>query len=214
MGEAIFRDRTSAGEQLAAELIKYRSENPIVYGIPNGGIIIGCPISKALGCALEVAAVRKLPIPWDQEAGFGAVTADGSKVLNTRLVLLLDLSDADVAKIAAQVRADIERRSRQFQGNKPAPDIKNKTVIIVDDGIASGYTMLAAIESMKKIGGFSRLVVAVPVASAAALKLIREKVDDVICLKESEERVFTVASSYLYFSELRDTDVIACLRFK
>lgn len=214
MSEAIFRDRTGAGEQLAAQLLKYRDENPIVFGIPNGGIIIGCPISKALGCALEVAAVRKLPIPWDPEAGFGAVAADGSKVLNKRLVLLLDLSDADVAKIASQVRSDIERRSRQYRGNKPAPDIRDKTVIIVDDGIASGYTMLAAIDAIKKIGGFSRLVVAVPVASAAALKLIRERVADVICLKESDERVFTVASSYLYFSELRDTDVVACLKFK
>jgi putative phosphoribosyl transferase len=214
MSEAIFRDRTSAGEQLAAQLLAYRDENPIVFGIPKGGIIIGCPISKALNCRLEVCAVRKLPIPWDPEAGFGAVTADGSRVLNKRLVLLLDLSDADVAKIASEVKADVNRRSRQYIGNKPAVDIRDKTVIIVDDGIASGYTMLAAIESMKKIGGFRKLVVAAPVASAAALKLIRDKVDDVICLKESDERVFTVASSYLYFSELRDEDVVACLRFK
>lgn len=214
MREAIFRDRTGAGEQLAAALLKYRDENPIVFGIPNGGIIISCPVSKALGCALEVAAVRKLPIPWDIEAGFGAVAADGSKVLNSRLVLLLDLSNADVSKIASEVKVEVNRRIRQYRGNKPAADIRDKTVIIVDDGIASGYTMLAAIESIKKIGGFRRLVVAVPVASAAALRLIKDKVDDLICLKESDERVFTVASSYLYFSELRDADVMACLRFK
>lgn len=214
MGEVIFRDRTGAGEQLAAELMKYRDENPIVFGIPNGGIIVGCPISKALGCALEVATVHKLPIPWDPEAGFGAVAADGSKVLNSRLVLLLDLSDADVSKIASEVKAEVNRRSRQYRGNKPPVDIKDKTVIIVDDGLASGYTMLAAIESIKKIGGFRRLIAAVPVASAAALKLVRAKADSVVCIKESDERVFAVASFYMYFTELRDEDVVACLKFK
>jgi len=214
MGEVIFRDRTGAAEQLAAELIKYRDENPIVFGIPNGGIIMGCPISKALGCPLEVAAVWKLPIPWDPEAGFGAVAADGSKILNSRLVMLLELSDADVHKIAAKVRLDVQRRSRQYRGSKPAPDIKDKTVIIVDDGLTSGYTMLAAIESIKRIGGFRRIVVGVPVASASALKLVREKADSVVCIKESEEKVFAVASFYMYFTELRDEDVVACLKFK
>lgn len=214
MTETLFRDRTDAGEKLAGKLLKYREDNPLVLGIPRGGIIVGCPISQTLNCVIDVIGVRKLPIPWDPEAGFGAVAADGSVVLNHRLVELIDLKEEEIDEIATEVKAEVLRRLLKYRGNTMPPDLRNKTVILVDDGLASGYTMLAAIEYIKKQKDFRRIVAAVPVASSNALKLIKERVDDVVCLKESNARIFAVASFYLYFTELSDDDIVKCLKFK
>jgi putative phosphoribosyl transferase len=205
-----FRDRAEAGRRLAARLRAYQGLDALVLGIARGGVVVGAPIAEALEAELEVIAPRKLPIPFNPEAGFGAIAEDGTIYLNAALVRALGLTEDEIRQIAAEVLAEVRRRIERYRGDRPPPVVNDRTVILVDDGLATGYTMLAAIQSVKK-GAPARLVVAVPVSPASTLRRIEPHVDELHCLIAPETDVFAVADFYEDFRDVRDEDVTALL---
>jgi len=207
-----FECREEAGERLARELSRsYAGADATVLAVPRGGVPVGAPVALALSAPLDVIIPRKIPIPWQPEAGFGAVTADGTIVLNEDMVPYLDLTTEEIEQAAQQVQREIQRRTRLYRGDRPPPTIAGKLVILIDDGLASGLTMVAAIRSLRP-GGPERVVVAVPVAPRTSLERVDAEADDVICLIEQQAGPFAVASFYHYFPELSDEEVIRQLR--
>jgi len=208
----VFKDRFHAGE-LLAEMLKRNLSlgDAIILAIPAGGIPVGYEISCRLNIPMDVVIVRKLQIPWDPEAGFGAVSSDGEIVLNERLVKQLGLSEEIIEEVVRKTLGIIRDRSKKFRMVKPVLDIGDKTVILVDDGLASGYTMLAAIRSIKKKNP-KRIIAAVPTASAAAVKLVSRKVDKILCLNVRSGPFFAVADAYRKWRDLTDEEVIEILR--
>ncbi len=154
---------------------------------------------------------RKLPIPSNTEAGFGAITADGSKVLNDDLISYVGLTDAEINGIAGNVLEEVKRREKKYRGDKPFPDLGARIAIVVDDGLATGYTALAAIDYVRKRRP-KKVVMAVPVASKNAEMLVKSKVDEYICPLTSNRPWFAVASFYERFSDLTDEEVLNCLK--
>ncbi len=201
-----FRDRLDAGEKLATKLtVKNRG---VVLAIPRGGVPVGYAISRRLEIPLDLIITRKLPIPYNPEAGFGAATLQ-EVVFNQPL--LQSLNSEEIQAIIKQVQREIARRTEHYRGDRPPPDIKNRDVIVVDDGLASGYTMLAALRSLKKQGGYHKLAIASPVASAHAYHLLKGEADEITCLHISQLPVFAVASFYQSFPDLTDQEVLEYL---
>lgn len=205
----MFTGRKEAGMLLAKKLAKFKGKNVIVLAIPRGGVPVAYNIAKELDAKLDLIIPRKLPIPYDPEAGFGAVI-NSTVVLNKKLLAALDLTRNEITKIIKDVQKEVKRRIKKYRGKKPFPNLKGKTVIIVDDGLASGYTMLAAIKYIKEKA--KKVVVAVPVASLSAAIEVKPKADEFICLMLSSEPVFAVASFYKDFPDLRDDEVISYLK--
>lgn len=207
----MFRDRLDAGKALAAPLEKYAGEDVIVLGIPRGGVPIGYPIAKALDAPLDVIIPRKLPIPWSPEVGFGAVTSAGDVILNPDIAGGIRLSDEEIKEIADDVYREIRRRMKVYRGSKPVPSLRQKTVIITDDGLATGLTMIAAVESVRKQGP-KKVVCAVPVSPKDAAEKVRRYADEVVTLWEKPAASFAVASFYEDFHDMRDEEVTGLLR--
>lgn len=196
----VFKDRTNAGKLLAGKLSAYagRSESAIVVAIPSGGVPVGYSVAKQLRIPLDVMLVRKIPIPWEPEAGFGSVTFDGSTFLNERLVESLGLAKGEINKCIQAAKKGLQERTKKFLAIKKEgllTGISNKVVILVDDGLASGYTMLASTESIKKRKP-SKIVVAVPTASLTAVHLVSPNVDKLLCLNLRSSPYFAVADAY------------------
>jgi putative phosphoribosyl transferase len=154
---------------------------------------------------------RKLPIPSDPEAGFGAIAPDGTVVLNEDMVRYLGLSKKEIDQISISVLSEVRRRVREYRGDRPLPDLKNKTVIAVDDGLASGYTMIAAVRAIKK-SSTKKIIVAVPCSPASSAERLRQEADEVICLFEQQSGPFAVASYYENFPDLTDDEVKSLLK--
>jgi predicted phosphoribosyltransferase len=211
MDNEVFRDRQDAGRRLADRLLDYKGRGAIVLAIPRGGVPVGFEIAESIEALLDVIVLRKIPIPWNPEAGFGAVTADGTVVLNDSMVRGLQLTDEQIRQAAEEVREEIVRRTRMYRkGSMEPSDVADRPVILVDDGLASGYTMLAAIKSLEKHKP-SEVVVAVPVASSGAARLVRPRVDRFIALIVGERIPFAVADFYQYWSHLTDEEVLQYL---
>lgn len=206
----VFEDRDHAGRLLAEKLQGKVKEDMVVLAIPSGGVPVGCAVAEALKAPLDLMVVRKLQVPWSPEAGFGAVTVDGTVVLNEPLVAGLGLTQEEISRCAAQTVEIIKERRRKFRGDRPFPDLKGKTVILVDDGLASGYTMLAAVISVRKREP-RRVIVAVPTAPPASIQLIAPHVDEVVCLNIRDELYFAVADAYQRWYDLGDEEVVECL---
>lgn len=204
-GNQVFRNRKEAGTKLA-KILKDGTRYDMVLGIPRGGLEVAAPISKELGIPLDVIVVRKLPIPWSPEAGFGAVTDDKSAIYDAISVRGLGLSEAEIAKIVDEVYAEVLRRKQAYRGDRPDIPLQNKSVLIVDDGLATGYTMLAAVRSAKKKGA-SVVTVAVPVAAHSARKMIEPEADEFMALIDSSAMPFAVAMFYLEWRDLTDLEV-------
>ncbi|MCL6520342.1 MAG: phosphoribosyltransferase [Armatimonadetes bacterium] len=211
MENEFFEDRVDAGRKLAEHLLNYKDKGAVVLAIARGGAPVGLEVAKRVHALFDVIVPRKIPIPWNPEAGFGAITEDGTIVLNQRMVRSLRLTPEEIEEAANEVRKEIIRRAEAFRGGKPPLEIEGKPVILVDDGLASGYTMLAAIESARKHGP-SAVIVAVPVASGGAVRLVQPKADDFVALIISERLPFAVADFYLRWTDLTDEEVIACLK--
>jgi len=207
----VFKDRVHAGELLAKKLEKYKDEDVIILAIPSGGVPVGFTIAKEIEKPFDLIIVRKIPIPMEPEAGFGAMSFDGNIVLNETLVERLGLTKEEIDECSSQVLKEIRRRMDKFRGDKPFPDLKDKTVIIVDDGLASGYTMLAAIKSVKK-QSVRKIIVAVPTASTNAINLIAPHVDEIFCLNIRDSFFFAVADAYKNWYDLNDDEVQGYLR--
>ncbi len=207
----MFKDRENAGKMLSRVLKRYEGANAAILAVPRGGVPVGFSVSQELHVPLDVVIPRKLPIPEDPEAGFGAVTADGTVVLNEKLVSQLNLPPKTIDAIIREIRREVERREAVYRQAGPRVDLGGRTVILVDDGLASGFTMLAAIESAKR-GGPKRVAVAIPCSPSRSIDLVTPRVDEVYCLIRSEEPIFAVASYYEDFPDLTDEQVVDYLR--
>jgi putative phosphoribosyl transferase len=208
----MFRDRFDAGELLAKKLGKYADagKDTIVLGIPRGGVPVAYQIAKKLKAVLDVIIPRKLPIPWSPEVGFGAVTSSGDVVLNQQIMDELDLSESEINEIVERVKTEIDRRMEAYRGNKPLPKLKNKTVIIVDDGFATGYTMIAALQSVRKQKP-KKLIAAAPVSPQDSVNRIKPYADEVVTLWAKPTYNFAVAQFYEDFHDMKDAEVTELL---
>jgi len=205
----VFSDRHDAGEKLGRFLASLPAiRDPVtVLAIPAGGVPVGRMIAGALGAPLSLAVVRKVRIPGTTESGFGAVAWDGSVLLNERLRTALGLSDREVGRAVAETQANVRERIALFLRGEQLPPLGGKTVVLTDDGLASGFTMLAAARSARKTDP-ARIVVAVPTASLSAAELVRREVDLVVCLNIRTGRTFAVADAYREWHDLDDAEVL------
>ncbi len=206
----VFEDRAHAGRLLAEQLRDYRDTDACILGIPAGGVPVAAVLSQRLQLPLDLLVVRKIHIPWNREAGFGAISWDGTTLFNEPLLQHLQLTQHEIEQCIEEEKAEIEKRVRLFRGHKPFPDLRNKTILVVDDGLASGFTMLVALASLRKQQP-KELVVAVPTASLSAIRLVREASDTVVCLNVRTGRMFAVADAYTTWYDLDNADVIAIL---
>ena len=178
----VFNDRLHAGEILAEKLEDYRGKkDAYVLAIPAGGVQVASVVAKKLKIPLDLVVTRKIHVPWNKEAGFGAISWDGLVFLNEPLVASLGLTKEDIDRCVAEEREIIMRRLKMFRGDRPFPDLKDKIAIIVDDGLASGFSMLTTVKAIERIG-VKEIVVAVPTAPISAIKLIRAHADKIVCL--------------------------------
>jgi len=208
----VFKDRFHAGEVLS-EMIRrnVRLEDAILFAIPAGGVPVAYEISKRLKLPMDLAVVRKIQIPWNPEAGFGAISWDGEIVLNKELIRLLGLSREEVQESIRRTKNIVLERFRMFRRGKPIPDLRDKIVIIVDDGIASGYTMLVALRSLKKRSP-EKIIIAAPTASTNAIEILEGETDYIICPNIRGGATFAVADAYREWHDLAEEEVIRLLR--
>jgi predicted phosphoribosyltransferase len=209
--EPPFRDRIDAGRILAESLRDYQHSDAVVFAIPRGGIPVAVKVAEILGSRLDIIVPRKISIPYNTEAGYGAVTEDGAIVLNEPLVKQLKFTRQQIERDAEAVRAEIRRRQAVYRLILSPSCIERKTVIIIDDGLASGYTMAAAIRSMRQQGA-GKIVAAAPVASSNAWELIKSAADEVVCPIVSHGYPFAVAGFYRHWHDLTDEEVIRDLK--
>jgi putative phosphoribosyl transferase len=209
----LFEDRFDAGNKLTEEIIslEYEFRNPLVLGIPRGGLAVGYPLAKKLKCPLEPVMLRKLPIPFNQEMGFGTVDLDKKVILNEELIKKGYVSEKVIQPIVEEVYREVLRRDKAYRGNRPFPELKNRSVLIADDGLATGFTMLAAVRFARKREA-EEIVVTVPVAHHESYHLVKKEVDDIICLNISRGFSFAVASFYMSFPDMNDAEVIKILK--
>jgi len=203
---ALFRDRSEAGDRLAERLLRYRDRSCIVLAIPRGGVPVGYEVSRRLDCPLDLVLPRKLPIPWSPEAGFGAIMRDGTRVLDREMVARLGLADSEIDAIGEEVLQEIRRRAAVYRGKRSEPEIAARVAILVDDGLASGYTMLAAIRAVRKQRP-QAVVAAVPVTPRSSLEKVARSADETVALYVSDALPFAVASFYRSFPDLTDAEV-------
>lgn len=206
----IFEDRTDAGRRLAAALQEYRGKDVLVLGIPRGGVVVAYEVACALDAELDVIIPRKIGAPGQPELGIGAIASQGDVVfLDRQTIAYLGVSDSYIEQEIRRQKDEIARRERMYRGDRPFPRIEGRTVILVDDGIATGSTTIAAARAIKRHNP-SKLVLAVPVAPYEAVLRLRPEVDDVVVL-ETPEPFFAVGSWYNRFEQTTDEEVIELL---
>jgi putative phosphoribosyl transferase len=177
----IFRDRTDAGRKLAARLKHYADrEDVLVLALPRGGVPVAYEVAKELNAPLDVFLVRKLGVPGHEELAMGAIASGGVRVLNEDIVNYLRIPNQVIEVVAANEQRELERRTRAYRGDRPPPDVKDRIVVLIDDGLATGSTMRAAAESLR-LQKPRRIVVAVPVSSRETCDEFRSEVDEIVC---------------------------------
>jgi len=201
---SMFKDRKDAGQQLGRALKKYQNKNPLVLAIPRGGVEIGFQVAKALKADLDLLIARKLPYPGNPEAGFGAVAEDGSVYLVPQVKGLL--SSHQIEKIISQQKKEAERRVRVLRKNRPLPDMKGRTVILVDDGIAVGVTMKASIKLVQQRNS-AEIIVGSPVSGPEKPEEFAPLVDEIIVL-EQPPNFRAVAQIYQNWHDVKDKEVL------
>jgi predicted phosphoribosyltransferase len=203
----MFKDRTEAGKQLALALEKYRDEQPLVLAIPKGGVEVGYQVANHLKSRFSIVITRKLPFPDNPESGFGAIAEDGSTFIFKDAETWI--SKHQVETIAREQKQEIQRRIRVLRKGKPLPDIKNQTIIVVDDGIAMGSTMQATILLCKRQQA-RKIIVAAPVAGENVAQRIGETVDDIVIL-DKPPFFHAVAQVYEHWYDVPDKEVISIM---
>jgi len=206
-----FENRSDAGKKLAQKLLEYKGKSAVVLAIPNGGVPVGFEVASALNAEFDLIICLKVPIPLTPEAGFGAIADDGTMILNEELARKLDLTREQIDFEASRVKAEIKRRSLLYRGERPLVKLSGKTIILVDDGLASGFTMLAAVESVRHRRP-KEVVVAVPCASATAAQKVRKAADKLVALSVSDAPRFAVADFYRRWYDLSDDVVLRYLK--
>ena len=202
----VFRDRRHAGRTLAQVLAGYANRSDvIVLALPRGGVPVAYEVAKALHAPLDVFVVRKLGVPGHEEYAMGAIASGGVRVLNDEVVRRLGIPDAAVDAVARSEQGELERRERLYRAGRPPPDARGRTVILVDDGLATGSTMLAAVRALRPQQP-ARIVVAVPTASAETCAQLRSEADEVVCAT-TPEPFRAVGMWYDDFSQTSDEEV-------
>jgi putative phosphoribosyl transferase len=205
----MFHDRFEAG-LLLAEALGSCAPDACLLAIPRGGIEVGHAMSLRLNRPLDVIIPRKIVAPENPELAVGAMTLDGSIEINHELVAKLGLSESDIEELVQPVRAEIGRRLRLYRGEQSGPRLEGREVILIDDGLATGYTMMAAIKSVSREHP-RRLVVAVPVSPISTCEHLRSLVDEVVVLHEADESCFAVSAFYNNFRDLPDEELVKLL---
>jgi putative phosphoribosyl transferase len=209
-GGAIFRDREEAGRLLGAELKRVgRMRDPIVLALPRGGVPVGFEVARALDAPLDVLVVRKLGYPGQEELAIGAIASGGVRVLNEELLAGTGLPAGAVERIAQRERLELERREKAYRGEAPSPRLEGRSVILVDDGLATGATMSAAVAAVRQLRP-AEVIVAVPVAPHETVARLDREADLVICL-ETPRPFLAIGSLYASFPQLRDEEVVELL---
>ncbi len=208
--EARFADRHDAGKRLAAELERFRGEHPVVVAIPRGGVPVGAEIAEALGAPLDAIMVRKIGAPWQPEYAIGAVAEGGVKILAERELRILDLGTETVEALVARAERELAERAEHYRGQRPLTEVKGRTVLLVDDGLATGRTAMAAARALRERGA-ARVVLAVPIAAAQSVREIQANVDEVVAL-HAPENLLAIGFWYRNFSQTSDEEVMALLQ--
>lgn len=206
----MFHNRREAGRQLGRVLRDLAHANPLILGLPRGGVPVADEVASALESPLDVVIVRKLGSPLNPEYGFGAVGEAGALVIDDVARKEIGVSDTELRRIIGRERAEIERRNALYREGRPMLDVTGRTVIVVDDGLATGSTASAAIAALRGLGA-ERIVLAVPTGAAQSVELLQSKADDVVCL-QTPEWFRAVGSQYEDFSQVTDQEVIDILR--
>jgi len=202
----LFRDRADAGRHLLSRLGAYQGRSDVVVlGLPRGGIPVGYEVARGLGAPLDVFVVRKLGVPGQEELAMGAIATGGVRVVNRDVVDALHIAPDVLDRAAAQELRELERRQRSYRGDRPEPQVEGRTVILVDDGLATGSTMRAAVQALRQQRP-ARIVVAVPVAAFATCEELRREVEDVVCFA-TPEPFMAVGRFYDDFSQTTDEEV-------
>lgn len=205
-----FADRRDAGRQLAAALRDEARSDPVIVGLPRGGVVVAAEVAAQLGAPLDIIVVRKLGCPWQPELGIGALAEGGVRILNRALVRELGLTEAQLADVTAREGVELERRVERYRGERPPIDVVSRSVIIVDDGLATGYTARAAVEALRRRGA-ARVLVAVPVApddEAAELSTVADEAIAVL----TWPLLSGISDAYDDFGQVSDDEVIAILQ--
>lgn len=205
MGNPAYRNRSHAGRVLARALESHRNKHPLILGLPRGGVPVAWEIARALDADLDVLVVRKLGVPWQPEFAFGAIGEGGVTLIDHEVCAETGVDDNDVKAVLERERIELSRRVDLFRGSQPLMDVKNRDVIVVDDGIATGSTVLAAVSVLRNLGA-RRITVAVPVASLSAVNRIAPKVDELICL-DTPDPFYAVGVHYEKFDQESDEHV-------
>jgi predicted phosphoribosyltransferase len=207
----VFRDREHAGEVLAQMLAEYHGSEALVMGIPAGGVPVGAVIARTLDLPLDIAVVSKITPPWNTEYGYGALAWDGTVLLNQEALPYLQLSERDMTEGIERARAKVERRVKSLRGDRPFPQVAGRTVILADDGIATGVTTEGAIDALVKMQA-DRLVLATPTGHEEAVRRLAQKVEKVYCANLRGGGSFAVAQAYQYWSDMSDAEIAEILK--
>ena len=208
----VFRDRSHAGQLLAQKLEGHRGQkDTLVLAVPAGGVEVAVIVATKLMLPLDLAITRKIHVPWNREAGFGAISWDGQVFLNEELVQRLNLSAQTIQECIDNEKRTIAQRVKLFRANQPFPDLKDKAVLVVDDGLASGFSMLATVRVLKKLMT-KQIVVVVPTAPPSAINLLLPYVEQIVCLNIRVFPTFAVADAYQNWYDLSDQDVLHLLK--
>ncbi len=206
-----FRNRSDAGVALAEFLNLKPESNTIVFALPRGGVPVGEPLSASLRAPLQLALVRKLPVPTSPEMGFGAVAIDGSRILNENMLKYMRISQSQIKSITDEVLSEVRRRAIEYTGHEVAPSVEGMDIYLVDDGLATGYTAIAAAKMLRNQNPRS-LVLAVPVSPRSSISAVQPYFDEIYCLITQASNSFAVASFFTDFHDMSDDEVREILR--
>ncbi|MFL5330743.1 MAG: phosphoribosyltransferase [Gemmataceae bacterium] len=207
----LFRDRVDAGRQLGKQLLRYMDRpDVIVLALPRGGVPIGAEVARDLNCPLDIFLVRKLGVPNREELAMGAIASGDVRVLNEEVINALGITAEEIEEVARNEVSELQRREKLYRSDRPMPDLNGRTVILVDDGLATGSTMKAAVQAVRKLGP-ARVVVAVPVGASDTCDAMDQIADEAVCAR-TPEPFMGVGMWYQDFSQTTDEEVCELLR--
>jgi predicted phosphoribosyltransferase len=206
----VFTDRDHAGRLLAGRLLEYRGRAVQLFAIPAGGVPVAAPIARSLEIPLNLIIVRKIQLPYTTEAGFGALNPAGEAIFNEDLLQRIHLSKKEIALQMEKAAASMRLREERLRGGRPYPELAGETVIVVDDGLASGYTMRAAVQFLRGRGA-GKIIVAVPTGAEHTVQSLLAEVDELICLNIRSGWSFAVAAAYENWYDLDEVEVLEIL---
>jgi len=207
----VFQDRTHAGQVLSRMLTDNDKQAGIILAVPAGGVPVGVVMAEKTGLDFDVAVVSKITLPWNTEAGYGAVAFDGTVKLNKDLLRRVNLTAEEVKKGIEKTTAKVARRVKKLRGRHPFPELGNRCAILVDDGLASGFTMRVAVTALRSAGA-GRIVVAVPTGHRQSPEMIANEVETLYCANIRGGFSYAVASAYQHWSDVAEEDVVKILQ--